>query len=66
MPRILHYACLKDYDTAVVTLSKHVRSYRISAGVQESLAYVHGDEASGTAASRTHTKPSSSTLATPT
>jgi len=37
-----HYACLKDYDTRCVTLSKHVRSYRISAGFQNRWLMLHG------------------------
>src|SRR5262245_7438151 len=46
-----------------VTSNKHVNSYRIAAGFLNCWLMSHGDEASGTGASRTSRKPSSSTRA---
>jgi serine/threonine-protein kinase len=61
-----HYSCLRDYDTRCVILSRHASSCRITAGFLSRWRFWSGDEATGTGASRTSTKPSSSTRATST
>jgi len=59
-----YYFCLKDYDTAVHYLSKHVSFCRIAAGFLSRSLMSHGGEASGTGARGTSSKPSGSTRAT--
>jgi TolB-like protein len=61
-----HYACLKDYDTAVRYLSKHVSSCPIAARFLNRWRMSRGGEASGTRARVTSTKPSGSIPATST
>ena len=58
-----HYACLKDYDTAVSYFEQASQFLPNSSRIPELLAYLPGGEASGTRARRTSTKPSSSTRA---
>src|SRR6266480_3686272 len=59
-----YYACLKDYDTAVRYFEQARQLLPIAAGFLNRWRIWSGGEASGTGASRTSTKPSSSTRAT--
>ncbi len=62
-----HYFCLKDYDTAVRYFEQERQLLPNSSRIpefQNRWLMSHGDEASGTGASRTSTKPRSLTRAT--
>ena len=59
-----HYACLKDYDTAVRYFEQARQLLPNSSRIPESLAYVARRQGQWDRSSRTSTKPSGSTRAT--
>ena len=59
-----HYACLKDYDTAVRYFEQARQLLPNSSQIPDRWPMLRGGEASGTGARRTSTKPSGSTRAT--